>query len=978
MRLGWISLQRCSARTSGFPIHLPAIVQTLEDRILLSSSPVAAQFKTTSQTVSENVGTVTLDVQISTASDTAVSIPFTFSGTATSPADYTASATPLVIPAGATSGSITLTIVNDTVVKPTKQIIVTLGKPTTGNATLGSNVQSKIDITNSNSAFFQINGGSAVAGSPLPLTVTLTHPVAVATSLTVSTSDLTAHAGVNYTALNNYVVNFAPLQTTQTVNVTTLFDGNARPNQAFSAAPIGLNAGGQNVWLHGAPALGTIVTNPKGVPQLSINQVAASKGTAGQSKAALTVTLTQAPQAGQTVSINYATQISGTAVPNVDFVPTSGNLTFTSSGPLTQLINVSILGNTTPTANRTINVLLSSPTNSKIAVDTGVITILSNINAAPTLTSISPLGQAHEQTPFSISYLTLLGASNAQDTNGNTIQFRIMSIQNGGMTMTHNGVTSAVVAGSTLLGPDDTLTWTGNAGVTGSSVRAFTVVAFDGALNSTSAVPVQLNVDALGAAFDLSGPWTVYNASGTALGLGSMTQTGARVALTNAGSVGSTGRYATFNQLVVPSFNGPGTVTATGTVDTSTADQGRIEWRDGSGTLLAVWLRNSLAGEYSVVTPGSVRPTLASITQNGPRLTLVNGSGSTSVTITSATTLDVGVYGNGKITFSNGQVWTKLDVPQDYVSSTGGIPHLRQNGANLTFFDKFGGTSPGFWISPTEIVASADKLSDWNEPLTVGAGKLTWEDGTVWGENLVLNGIGNGNVTVTASQAQVSVIDYFNQAGKLVHLVQIGTSDVVFIDSQGAVSLGSWVNPMQATSPAYPNIIATFVLGHVMWSDGTDWTHTNTLSPVVTVVDYTNTIGATTHVVQIAGSNRLVFVDGRGRTSLGTWIDAGHTQALADLYPGDKATFSGATVTWDDGVIWTRTTTPPPLILATDARGVVSHLKLLTPTTLVGLDGPLQGLTGTRLNGQIVWSNGTVWHGFDFNALNALFGMGLS
>jgi hypothetical protein len=62
-------------------------------------------------------------------------------------------------------------------------------------------------------------------------------------------------------------------------------------------------------------------------------------------------------------------------------------------------------------------------------------------------------------------------------------------------------------------------------------------------------------------------------------------------------------------------------------------------------------------------------------------------------------------------------------------------------------------------------------------------------------------------------------------------------------------------------------------------------------------------------------------------------------------------------------------------IAATDVNGAISHVQVLSATTLVGLDGSLGGVTGTRSNGQVVWSNGVVWNNFDFNALNALFEM---
>jgi hypothetical protein len=55
---------------------------------------------------------------------------------------------------------------------------------------------------------------------------------------------------------------------------------------------------------------------------------------------------------------------------------------------------------------------------------------------------------------------------------------------------------------------------------------------------------------------------------------------------------------------------------------------------------------------------------------------------------------------------------------------------------------------------------------------------------------------------------------------------------------------------------------------------------------------------------------------------------------------------------------------------------VVSHVRLTSPTTLIGLDRALQGLTATRLNDKLFWSNGAVWDNLDLELLNALFELG--
>ncbi len=386
----------------------------------------------------------------------------------------------------------------------------------------------------------------------------------------------------------------------------------------------------------------------------------------------------------------------------------------------------------------------------------------------------------------------------------------------------------------------------------------------------------------------------------------------------------------------------------------------------------------SFAGEYGVST-GSGSPTLASITQSGSVLTLT-GTATQNATITDATQIlvngaDTATYGNSSIVFTTGafagQTWTKLDLPPNYTNQTGAATRLIQNGTSLTFVDKFGNQSPGTWTSPTQISASA-----WGETVTIGTGQLLWQDGSVWSENLRLSGskAGIGTTTISAAPSSLYVFDYVNGANKAVHLVLTGTNNILFIDGNSHMSLGTFSSPSQASTPFYPNDIATFSndLSKVTWQDGAVWTKTAPTS-AVTVTDYTNTAGVATHLVQ-NGTNQVLFIDSFGRFSLG--IKTGPNTAQADLYPGDLATITATTVTWQDGVVWTQTGSLPLTTSFIDPNGVVSHVKLLSPTSLIGLDGPLQGVTVTRVNDLLEWSNGNLWASFDYNALNALFEMG--
>lgn len=386
------------------------------------------------------------------------------------------------------------------------------------------------------------------------------------------------------------------------------------------------------------------------------------------------------------------------------------------------------------------------------------------------------------------------------------------------------------------------------------------------------------------------------------------------------------------------------------------------------------------AGEYAVATSGSSTLSLASIAQtSGTQMTL-NGSTTATAVIASATQLQIGgaaaTYGNSQITFGStgpfaNQVWTKLDLPADYTNQGGATVHIIQNGASVQFVDKLGNVSAGHWISPTQLYANL-----WNETVTTATGKLLWQDGSIWSENLVLSGVkpDGSPITVSATPSQVSVFDYVNASDKAVHLVQTGTNNVIFVDGTGHMSIGSFISPTQLSTPYFPNDIATISndMTRITWSDGGVWTATARTS-AITVIDYTNQLGVPVHLVK-NGTNQLGFVDGLGRTSLGTMLSA--TTAQADLYPGDVATFSGNTVSWQDGYTWTQTAVVPLMIMFTDTNGAVSHVKVTGPTTMAGLDRALQGLTATRQNNKLIWSNGQIWNISDLNALHAFFEMG--
>jgi hypothetical protein len=110
----------------------------------------------------------------------------------------------------------------------------------------------------------------------------------------------------------------------------------------------------------------------------------------------------------------------------------------------------------------------------------------------PTLTSISTLTGAEEDTAYEITYDALATAADEFDAESDTISFRVESVTSG--TLTKDG--TAVTAGTTLLGDDESLVWTPAADANG-TLDAFTVKAYDGTDASESAVQVKVSVAAV-------------------------------------------------------------------------------------------------------------------------------------------------------------------------------------------------------------------------------------------------------------------------------------------------------------------------------------------------------------------------------------------------------------------------------------------------------------------------------------------------
>ncbi len=264
-------------------------------------------------------------------------------------------------------------------------------------------------------------------------------------------------------------------------------------------------------------------------------------------------------------------------------------------------------------------------------------TLTWSLNQSPTLSSISTLTGASEDTPFTINYTNLLAAANEAD-SGSAISFRVESVTDG--TLKKNNAN--VVAGSTLLSTNESWVWTPSTNRNG-TIAAFTVRAYDGTTASTNAVQVYITVASVNDAPTVQTPISAQSGSyGT-----SFSYTFATNAFTDV-DTGQTLSYTVTNLPPGISFNGVtrtflGTPTVPGTYSV-----GLTAIDNGSPTL-----SNTTAFSFTInkgslsVTPASV---LRAFGQTNPVLTgtisgVVNGDSiSANYSTTATTNSPVGPY----------------------------------------------------------------------------------------------------------------------------------------------------------------------------------------------------------------------------------------------------------------------------------------------------------------------------------------------
>ena len=277
-----------------------------------SSSPIA-----------ENGGVSTVTATMSAAAAQSTTINLLFSGTADNGTDYLRSASSITIAAGNTSGSITVTGVNDSFNDEAETVIVDIDTVSGGNGASESGTQREtITITDDDPAPTVSLSSSvasvteSVGANAVTLTATLNAVAESSTSVTLSLSGTaTEGAGTDYT-INSSTITIAAGNTTGTAQLSILEDSFSEvPNETIVVDIASVSGGDSAVEAAPAQQVAVTITDNEATPQITLaptptSPIAENGGTS-------TVTVSSTPASSSVITVNFS--LSGSADNGSDY-----------------------------------------------------------------------------------------------------------------------------------------------------------------------------------------------------------------------------------------------------------------------------------------------------------------------------------------------------------------------------------------------------------------------------------------------------------------------------------------------------------------------------------------------------------------------------------------------------------------------------------------------------------------------------------
>ena len=568
----------------------PLFVSRFVDAEVFNDLP-AVTLGLSSANLAEAAGAVTVTASLDRATTNEVTVNLTFAGTADG-SDYVASGTQIQIASGDLSGSITLSSLDNNIVELDEAIDVQVDSAV--NAIEYVDQQVAATVFNDDAATFSISDVVVTEGEGATFTVTLDNDVDAAVTVDFATSDGSAVAGQDYTALSGTLSFAGVAGETQTFTVDITSEDIVELSETLVATLSNVQAGGRAVTIADDTGEATVLNDDAAT--LSISDVVVTEGQG----ATFTVTLDKDVDA--TVTIDFGTA-DGSAVAGADYTALSGTLSFEGVAGEIQTFTVDITSEDIVELSETLVATLSNVQAGgravTIADGTGVAAIT---NDDATTLSISD-----------VSVIEGLGATFTVTLDGDV---------DTGVTIDFVTADGSAVAGADYSALSGTLSFAGTAGET----QTFTVdITGEDVVELSETLTAALsNIQASGRAVtiaDGTGEATVLNDDAATLSISDVVVT--------------EGQGATFTVTLDKD------VDATVTVDFGTADGSAVAGADYtalSGTLSFAGTAGEtqtftvdITGENIVELSETLVATLANVQAGGRAVTIGDGTGEATV-----------------------------------------------------------------------------------------------------------------------------------------------------------------------------------------------------------------------------------------------------------------------------------------------------------------------------------------------------------
>ncbi len=435
--------------TLGTPTNA-ALGDITSDTVTIDAQPTVSLADVT-QMVNENGGTFSVTVNLSATSSHATTVPFTLGGTATGGVNYSGvTASPIVIPAGQTSATITGTLLDDGLYDPTNAtLMVTLGTPT--NAALGAITSDTVTIVESDpeptvslaTATQTVNEN----GGAFSVTVNLSAASGVDTTVPFTLGG-TAATGVNYSAVTASPIVIPAGQTSATITGTLLDDGLYMPTDATLIVTLDTPTNA---------TLGTTTSDTLTIvesdPEPTVSLATATQ-TVNENGGTFSVTVNLSAASGVDTTVPFT--LGGSAASGVNYSAVTASPIVIPAGQTSATITGTLLddGLYMPT-NATLIVTLDTPTNATLGTTTSDTLTIVESDPEPTV-SLATATQTVNENGGTFSVTVNLSAASGVDT---TVPFTLGGTAAGGLNYSNvtaspivipAGQTSATITGTLL------------------------------------------------------------------------------------------------------------------------------------------------------------------------------------------------------------------------------------------------------------------------------------------------------------------------------------------------------------------------------------------------------------------------------------------------------------------------------------------------------------------------------------------------